>query len=302
MNDQIELTVPDRKSQIINLVIDGLSSGHSKRMYSIYVSQFLDWYQDQNKPGLNKAVVQEYRQHLQTMGFSGASINGRLSAIRKLAEEAADNGLIDTIHANGISRVGGVKQRGTRIGKWLNLDQVKVLLNLPDTSTLKGLRDKALLALMLCSGLRRSEIVNLTYDHVQELDGRWVVVDIIGKGNRLRSVPIPGWAKQTIDDWTHAADLLHGKIFRAVNKGGRVVGEGINPQTVRDVVNYYSEKMGFKFAAHDLRRTYAKLAQKGGAGLDQIQLSLGHASIQTTERYLGVTQSLTDAPCDHLGL
>jgi integrase len=55
-------------------------------------------------------------------------------------------------------------------------------------------------------------------------------------------------------------------------------------------------------APHDLRRTFAKLAHKGDAPLEQIQLSLGHASIQTTERYLGVKQSLSDAPCDHLGL
>jgi site-specific recombinase XerD len=76
----------------------------------------------------------------------------------------------------------------------------------------------------------------------------------------------------------------------------------MTPQAVRDVVVEYSQTMGLNVAAHDLRRTFAKLAHKGGAGLDQIQLSLGHASIQTTERYLGVTQNLTDAPCDRLGL
>ena len=76
----------------------------------------------------------------------------------------------------------------------------------------------------------------------------------------------------------------------------------MTPQAIRDVVVHYSDALGFDVAAHDLRRTFAKLAHKGGAGLDQIQLSLGHASIQTTERYLGVEQDLTEAPCDHLGL
>jgi len=68
-------------------------------------------------------------------------------------------------------------------------------------------------------------------------------------------------------------------------------------QVVHDVVKEYGQ-----LAAHDLRLTFAMLAHKGGVGLNQIQLSLGHASIKTTERYLSVTQNLTDAPCDHLGL
>jgi integrase len=74
-------------------------------------------------------------------------------------------------------------------------------------------------------------------------------------------------------------------------------------QGIYNVVLYYANNLSFgKLAPHDLRRSFAKLAYKGGSGLDQIQLSLGHGSIQTTERYLGVEQDLTDAPCDHLGL
>ncbi len=74
-------------------------------------------------------------------------------------------------------------------------------------------------------------------------------------------------------------------------------------QSVFETVKMYAERIGMKsIAPHDLRRTFAKLAHKGRAALEQIQLSLGHASIQTTERYLGVQQDLTDAPCDHLGL
>jgi integrase len=72
---------------------------------------------------------------------------------------------------------------------------------------------------------------------------------------------------------------------------------------VFEVVKAFGGKIGVpNLAPHDLRRTFAKLAHKGRAALEQIQLSLGHASITTTERYLGVRQDLTDAPCDHLGL
>lgn len=70
-----------------------------------------------------------------------------------------------------------------------------------------------------------------------------------------------------------------------------------------EAVAMYGKKIGVpKLAPHDLRRTFAKLAHKGRAAMEQIQLSLGHASIVTTERYLGVRQDLQDAPCDRLGI
>ncbi len=84
-----------------------------------------------------------------------------------------------------------------------------------------------------------------------------------------------------------------------MNKSSLVLGDGLTAQAIRNIV---IDHTGGEVAPHDLRRTFAKLAYKGGSGVDQIQLSLGHASIQTTERYLGVDQNLTDAPCDRLGL
>jgi integrase/recombinase XerD len=87
-----------------------------------------------------------------------------------------------------------------------------------------------------------------------------------------------------------------------MDKGGRIVGEQINGKIVARTIAGYAERLGLKVAAHDLRRTYAKLCHDGKAALEQIQLSLGHASLTTTERYLGVKQDLQDAPCDHLGL
>jgi len=157
--------------------------------------------------------------------------------------------------------------------------------------------------LLVGCGLRRTEAAGLQTNHIQQRDGRWVLIDLVGKGNKTRTVPMPAWAKAAIDVWAEAAGISSGYVFRAMNRHQRIVGESMTPQAVRDVVVDYAGRRGFtSIAPHDLRRTFAKLAHKGGAGLDQIQLSLGHSSIQTTERYLGVEQDLTDAPCDHLGL
>ena len=175
------------------------------------------------------------------------------------------------------------------------------MLNLPDIKTVKGLRDRAILAVMIGGGLRRSEVADLMIDDIQQRDGRWVIVDLIGKGNRVRSVPIPSWTKKAIDEWLAAVDT-EGRLFVSIKKSGRITGQNMTAQAVRNIANHYGKMLGVELAAHDLRRTFAKLAKNGGAGLDQIQLTLGHASIQTTERYLGIAQDLTDAPCDRLGL
>lgn len=157
--------------------------------------------------------------------------------------------------------------------------------------------------MLLGCGLRRAEAAKLTFDRIQQRDGRGVLVDIVGKRNRLRSVPMPAWSKAAVDQYAEAAKLFEDVVFRSVGKGRRTTGQRISEQGIYNVVLHYAGKLGLgEIAPHDLRRTFAKLAHRGGSGLDQIQLSLGHSSIQTTETYLGVEQDLTDAPCDRLGL
>jgi integrase len=217
--------------------------------------------------------------------------------------EAADNGLMPPNIATAISRVKGTKQTGIRTGQWLTREQAENLISAPDATGNKGKRDRALLAVLVGCGLRRREAASLTVGHIQLRDARWVIVDLIGKGGRIRTVPMPSWTKSAIDSWIAAGDIGDGLVFRAMNRGGRVIATSITPRAICQVVHRFGDEIGApKLAPHDLRRTFAKLAHKGRSGLEQIQLSLGHASITTTESYLGVRQDLNDAPCDHLGL
>ena len=286
----------------IKLVTDSLDSLKSRAMYKIALTDFLGWYQDQGKTALTKAVVNEYKDYLKGLNYAPSSINQKLSAIRKLAVEASDNGLIDLRLASGVTRVKGVKSAGVRTGNWLTKDQAEFLINSTDKTTLKGLRDRAILAVMIGGGLRRSEVAKLTFDHIQQREGRWVIVDLVGKGNRVRTVPIASWVKVAIDQWTETANIKEGRLFRSINRHDKLSGDSMTSQAIQDVVKLYADKCAFGLQAHDLRRTYAKLARKGGADLMQIQLSLGHASLKTTERYLGEMQDLTSAPCDFLGI
>jgi hypothetical protein len=105
--------------------------------------------------------------------------------VRKLAVEAADNGLLAPELASGIVRVKGVASKGVRLGNWLSIRQAQTLLNAPDATTTKGLRDRSILAVLLGCGLRRSEVAALTVGHVQQRDGRWCIVDLVGKHGRV---------------------------------------------------------------------------------------------------------------------
>jgi len=159
--------------------------------------------------------------------------------------------------------------------------------------SMRAKRDYAMLAMLFGCGFRRSELVSLEMDEVQMRQGHWAVVDLIGKGGHMRTVPIPLWVKTALDHWTSAARVMEGRIFRAVARTGKVWGKGISHNVVWYVVKTCCERAGLEhIAPHDLRRTCAKLCHDRGGELEQIQFLLGHASVQTTERYLGCKQNL----------
>jgi site-specific recombinase XerD len=288
------------------VVLDTLPSPESRRAYGQALDDFFRWCGAEGADGADgftKAAVNAYRAYLEARRLSASTINQRLCAIRKLATEAADNGFISPELASAISRVKGARQNGVRTGQWLTLEQAERLISSPMVATIKGKRDRALLAVLIGCGLRRKEATTLTIEHIQLRGARWAIVDLMGKGGRIRTVPMPAWTKNAIDLWTGEAKIDSGRVFRAINKAGRVTATGMTARGIFDVVHFFGNRVGLpNLAPHDLRRTFAKLAHKGRAALEQIQLSLGHASITTTERYLGVRQDLADAPCDHLGL
>ena len=287
---------------ITSLVLDGLSSRHTRRAYSQALDEFLIWFHDDPGRQFNKATVQKYRAELETKGLAPSSINVRLSAIRRLALEAADNGVMAPELAAGIARAKGAKRGGVRLGHWLTAEQAEQFLALPDLTTLKGIRDSAVLAILLGAGLRRSELASLDFEHIQQRDGRWVIVDLAGKMGRIRSVPIPLWAHAAITRWKDVAGISEGAVFRSVTRHGQITPRRLSPQGVFMIVKTYADQLHVVVRPHDLRRSFARLAHTGQAPLEQIQLSLGHASVVTTEIYLGVKQNLHDAPCDRLGI
>jgi integrase len=285
------------------LVLNSVSSPITKRVYNLGLDEFFAWYGQEPRPGFTKATVAAWRVALEARGLGAVSINVRITAVRKLAVEAADNGLLAPELANGITRVKGVASKGVRLGNWLSLKQAQALLNAPDITTTKGLRDRAIIAVLLGCGLRRSEVAALTLKHIHERDGRWCIVDLVGKHGRVRTVPMPTWVKVAIDTWTNAAGVTDGYVFRSVNRGDQVQGEVLSEKVVWQLLRPYAAAAGVPgIAPHDCRRTAAKLCRAAGGELEQIQMLLGHQSVQTTERYLGTRQDLVHAPNDGIKL
>jgi site-specific recombinase XerD len=284
-------------------VLESLRSAESQRSYCRSIDDFVRWYCSEPRLSLNKNVVTRYRIHLEDQQRSPGTINVRLAAVRRLAYEAADTGLLSPELAAGIRRVKGSKKLGIRLGNWLTVEEARTLWQLPNTCTLKGMRDRAILAVLLGCGLRRGELIELSHDHLQRREDHWAIVDLVGKAGHIRTVPMPDWVKRTIDDWLVAADIRQGKLFRCVCRTGAVWGTDITEKVVWHVVKEYAKKLGVsKLAPHDLRRSCARLCHSAGGELEQIQFLLGHVSVQTTEKYLGCKQRLREAVNDRIGI
>ena len=284
-------------------VLNSLTSKSGQHTYDRAITDFVAWYCSEPRLALNRTVVLRYRMYLEQKQYAPTTINLRLAAVRRVAFEAADSGLLSPELAAGIRRVKGVRRIGVRVGNWLTPEQGKQLLASADRNSLRGKRNYAILATLMGCGLRRGELLALGVDAAQLREKRWVIADLMGKAGHMRTVPIPAWVKAAIDEWKEASGITEGAIFRSINRTGRVWGNGMTAKVLWEVVRNAASKAGItRLAPHDLRRTCARLCHLAGGELDQIQFLLGHVSIQTTERYLGCKQKLRNAVNDRLGI
>ena len=251
-------------------VLNSLGSPASRRVYEYAIDQFIAWYCSEPRLAFNRIVVVRYRLYLESRHLAANTINQQLAAVRRLAHEAADAGLLSPELAAGISRVKGVKQLGFRSGNWLSAEQSSEVLKHAGGDTMRAKRDYAMLAMLFGCGFRRSELVGLELDDIQMRQGHWAVIDLIGKGGHIRTVPIPNWVKAALDQWTRAAGVCQGKIFRAVARRGKVWGSGLSQNVVWYVVRTCCERAGLAhIAPHDLRRTCAKLCHDRGVATER---------------------------------
>jgi integrase len=234
------LALPDL-GQSKAAVLNSLTSKSGQHSYDHAITDFVEWYCSEPRLAFNRTVVLRYRIYLEQKRYAATTINLRRAAVRRVAFEAADSGLLSPELAAGIRRVKGVRQIGVRVGNWLTADQGKHLLAVVDRNSPRGKRNYAILATLVGCGLRRGELLALRVDAIARREEHWVIADLMGKAGHMRTVPVPEWVKAAIDDWTQASGIREGAIFRAIDKTGRVWGKGMSAkvlwQVVRDVAS-----------------------------------------------------------------
>jgi site-specific recombinase XerD len=148
-------------------VLNSLGSPASRRVYEYAIDQFIAWYCSEPRLAFNRIVVVRYRMYLESRGLAANTINQQLAAVRRLAHEAADAGLLSPELAAGITWVKGVKQLGFRAGNWLSPAQSSEVLRLSYGEGMRAKRDYTMLAMLFGCGFRRSELVGLELGEIQ---------------------------------------------------------------------------------------------------------------------------------------
>lgn len=292
------------------VVLKGIPNKSTRRVYGIALIRFLNWYAVYNARQGGKLDRTAILTHLTLPDIQKLSSSSRClaaSAIKRFARELYYQQLIPFEAWQGINDIKGEKVHKAKAPNWLTLRQLQELMSLPPM-TLHGARDRALLATVAGCGLRRAELCSLKISSIEQRSGRWVFI-VIGKGGKLRIVPIPNGIKVVIDEWLELRSKHYGEwkvpadsyLFIPVLQGGTIKERQLHDHTIYDTVKLYGEALGvLSLAPHDLRRTYARLTRELGADIDQIRYVLGHASIDTTQLYIGDNQRLDKSPGDLL--
>ena len=310
-NSGKDLDLPPAILRLLEGVERSLTSDNSRRAYRTSLLQFFAWCSSGKGDGrFSRLSVLQYKDELIGAGatletdewkrrYAPATVNQRLAAVRALAQEAADQGLLSSVEAAAIQRVRGEKISGVRMGTWIQKEEVDRVLLTADRSNIRGKRDYAMLAILFATGIRRRELVELQVSTVQQRDGQWGLIDLKGKGRKVRSVSLPIWVKDAVFDWLNDTHIIRGFLFRSISRHGRIGNVQLSDESVKLILLKYAGQQDLEhFRPHDARRTCARLCRAANASLEDIQELLGHSSIQTTERYLGRSKGFRRAITD----
>ena len=271
-----------------------ISNPNTRRAYRNDVSGFMAFFGMKAAPQfreVTRAHLLAWRKHLEGQGSGPATIRRKLSALASLFDHLCE------VNAVTHNPVRGVKRPRSETGEGktpaIADGQARALLDAPSPITLKGKRDRAILAVLFFHGLRREELCKLRVKDVEQRHGV-MHLRVHGKGGKLRFVPAHpaalGRISEYLADAGHGDDAA-GALFRPIKnpRGGGRLDRALSPGKVDEcVVRYYSRRLGISvtgFGPHVARATAATHALNQGADIAKVQEWLGHANIATTRIY-----------------
>ena len=234
--------------------------------------------------------------------YQKATASRMLSVARRLLDEAVNSGKIKTNPAKGIK---GFKLDNESTHTALTKKQAKELLATIDQRSIIGLRDYALVQLLMRTGIRRSECAALTISNIKLEQGHHIAIIEHGKGDKRRIVKLPVDVFRAIEQYIKMANRRNdppgAPLFTGCTKGGMSTAIGISDKLIERTVAKYGKKIGMpELGPHDMRATFITLAIEGGASLTQVQYAAGHADPRTTERYQKRKENLDDNAVDYI--
>ena len=187
----------------------------------------------------------------------------------------------------------------------LTKQQVSELLSQPDTDTLIGKRDLAILALLLCTGIREAELCSLEVtDLTKTFGGELSLYVRHGKGSKERLIPYGHlvWGLKLTQEWLNSANIKSGSVFRGFYRGGkRTRPTPLTVRAINQILNKYlitADNKPRKIAPHDIRRTYARQLYESDMDILAIRDNLGHVDSRTTLKYIGTMDISQRRPAD----
>ena len=288
------------------------------------IKRYLIWLQETRRSWLEPDLTAHCDYLLQERGLSPASVTAHLATIRGRYRAALREGkLRDRLYtltpaaAPLADRKAAVDEIIGRIRDQIDPEAVPVptytdqdtpdrtrlrltpgqanrLMAQPGIDTLRGMRDTAILALFLCTGIREAELCGLVVDDLrQRLDGELALYIREGKGRKRRLIPYGelDWVLRYVDLWLTYAGIDSGPVFRGFYKGSRTIRKtGLTKRAINYLLNDYPITIDGDLCVvqpHDLRRTYARRLYEAGVDLNRIRQNLGHSDIKTTLGYVG---------------
>lgn len=191
-------TLQTLRARVLSSCLQGLADS-SRRVYHARICRFCE-----QLTGTGEMTRESVRAYLRSMELSGATPqvrNQSLAALKRFAAEAAELGMLDGTEAARIGTIASRRTTGTKSGRWLTELQLSTMLSLPDRTTVRGRRDACMLALLIGCGLRRDEACRLESEQVRTIGGRMYLMNVSGKGGRVRTIQVPKAVESDIENW-----------------------------------------------------------------------------------------------------